>query len=220
MLNKRRNKMKNIFKYAIILAMLATIVNATSYRQHRVNIKALSTTEFELTDINFENPEIRDLKGKDFIVVSVREPGSDGRVYAVDKDGTIWWHGAISSGAGGGHLKNNKVVGGHETSNNIFKILAKRRFHMSKAHPAANGVNNMDFELQFTQDGQALHLGNTAAMSHGCIHVGRQDISALFKWAQVGMHVVIMRGPYKQSLSKEFNNFKEDIKDYNAETGQ
>jgi len=90
---------------------------------------------------------------------------------------------------------------------------------MSKTHPAANGIDNMDFELQFTQDGQALHLGNTAAMSHGCIHVGRQDISALFKWAHVGMPVVIMRGHYKQFLKQEVEQFKEDIKEYDAETG-
>lgn len=90
---------------------------------------------------------------------------------------------------------------------------------MSETHPDPNGINNMDFELQFTQDGEALHLGNTAAMSHGCIHVGRQDISALFKWAKVGMPVVVMRGHYKQFLNKEVEEFKEDIKAYDAETG-
>lgn len=193
-------------------------IEATEYRKHRVNIKALSATKFELTDINFENPKIVDLKGKDFFVVSVREPGSDGRVYAVDRDGTIWWNGKISSGAGGGHLvkKNGKSVpqGGHETNNNLFHVLAKRRFHMSSTHPSADGVNNMDFEIQFTHDGQALHLGNTAAMSHGCIHVGRQDIAPLFKWAKVGMPVVIMRGSYLQFLKQELETFQKDIKDY------
>jgi hypothetical protein len=90
---------------------------------------------------------------------------------------------------------------------------------MSKTHPNPSGVNNMDFELQFTPDGQALHLGNTAAMSHGCIHVDRQDISALFKWATVGMPVVVMRGSYKQFLAKEVKQFKEDLKEYDAEEG-
>ena len=204
----------------LVFAVLTGIAEATEYRKHRVNIKALSATKFELTDVNHKNPHIRDLTGKDFIVVSVREPGSDGRMYAVDRDGTIWWHGTISSGAGGGHLKNNKrVVGGHETNNNIFKILAKRRFHMSQTHPSANGINNMDFELLFTQDGQALHLGNTAAMSHGCIHVGRQDIAPLFKWAKVGIPVVVMRGHYNQFLVQEVAQFKEDLKEYDAATG-
>lgn len=206
-----------------ILLLSTVLLYGTTYRNHRVNIRPLSATKFELTDVNHENPHIVDFRGKDFIVVSVREPGSDGEMYAVDKDGTIWWHGTISSGAGGGHLekRNGKLVpvGGHETNNNIFHILLKRRYHMSKTHPDPNGINNMDFELQFTQDGQALHLGNTQAMSHGCIHVGRQDISALFKWARVGMPVVVMRGHYRQFLQKEVEQFHKDIKEYDAEKG-
>jgi hypothetical protein len=210
--------LKKIMLSILIIGCFLSVSSATEFRKHRVNIKALSTTQFELTDINFANPKMVDLKGQDFFVVSVREPGSDGRVYAVDKDGTIWWNGVISSGAGGGHLesKNTKLVpsGGHETSNNLFHVLAKRRFHMSKTHPSANGVNNMDFEIQFTQDGQALHLGNTAMMSHGCIHVGRQDIAALFTWAKVGMPVIVMRGPYMQFLQQEVKQFENDIKNY------
>jgi len=198
-------------------------IDATSYRKHRVNVKPLTRTSFEVTDVNSENPHVVELKGKDFFVISVREPGSDGRVYAVDRDGTIWWMGIISSGAGGGTLvkKGNKLVprGGHETSNNIFKILLKRRFHMSKTHPNPNGVNNMDFELLFTQDGEALHLGNTAAMSHGCIHVGRQNISTLFKWAKVGMPVVVMRGSYYPFVQDEITEFKKDLKAFDRETG-
>jgi len=210
--------MKKMVLGVLVLLCLVNIAEATEYRKHRVNIKALSTTKFEMTDTNWENPKIVDLKGKDFFVVSVREPGSDGRVYAVDSDGTIWWNGQISSGAGGGRLieKEGKLIpkGGHETNNDLFYVLAKRRFHMSSTHPSADGVNNMDFEIQFTHDGQALHLGNIAAMSHGCIHVGRQDISPLFKWAKVGMPVVIMRGNYIQHLNEEIKAFQKDIKTY------
>ncbi len=210
--------MKKIMLGLFVLCTFFTMAEATHFRKHRVNIRPLSTTKFELTDVNFEHPRVVDLTGKDFFVVSVREPGSDGTVYAVDRDGTIWWHGQISSGAGGGHLEKigtkEKVVGGHETSNNIFHVLAKRRFHMSKTHPDPRGIDNMDFEIQFTPDGQALHLGNTAMMSHGCIHVGRQDIGPLFKWAKIGMPVVIMRGHYKQFLKEEIHEFKEEIKEY------
>jgi len=210
--------MTKILLGVLVLLCLVSAAEATEYRKHRVNIKALSTTKFEMTDTNWENPKIVDLKGKDFFVVSVREPGSDGRVYAVDSDGTIWWNGQISSGAGGGQLieKKGKLIpkGGHETNNDLFHVLAKRRFHMSSTHPSADGVNNMDFEIQFTHDGQALHLGNIAGMSHGCIHVGRQDIAALFKWAKVGMPVVIMRGNYIQHLNEEIKAFKRDIKAY------
>ncbi len=211
--------MKRVILLAFALLSLLVTAEATEYRKHRVNIKALTATKFELTDVNHQNPTHRDLKGKDFIVVSVREPGSDGKMYAVDSDGTIWWHADISSGAGGGKLvkKSGKDVvdGGHETNNNIFKVLLKRRFHMSAAHPSPDGINNMDFELRFTQDGQALHLGNIYGMSHGCIHVGRQDIGALFKWVHVGMPVVIMRGNYRQHLNEEVRQFQRDIKAYN-----
>ena len=215
--------MKKIVTIMILSIMVITASYSTGYRKHRVNIKPLSATKFELTDVNFKNPRVVNLSGKDFFVISVRESGSDGKVYAVDRDGTIWWYGTISSGAGGGKLvkKDGKLVpsGGHETNNNIFKVLAKRRFHMSKTHPSSDGVNNMDFEIQFTPDGQALHLGNTAMMSHGCIHVGRQDISALFKWAKVGMPVVVMRGHYSHFLLDEIKQFKEDIKEYDIEHG-
>ena len=215
--------MKKTLVLFLLSLFLLQAENFNHFRKHRVNIKALSTTKFELTDVNHQNPHIVDLSGKDFFVVSVREPGSDGQVYAVDRDGTIWWHGKISSGAGGGKLvkENGKLVpeGGHETNNNIFKVLAKRRFHMSKTHPDPSGVDNMDFEVQFTPDGQALHLGNTAAMSHGCIHVGRQDIGALFKWAKVGMPVVVMRGHYKQFLQQEVRQFQEDLREYDIERG-
>jgi len=202
----------------LLLLIATTSLSATQYRKHRVNIRPLSVTRFELTDIHHQHPRIVDLKGKDFFVISVREPGSDGEVYAVDRDGTIWWHGTISSGAGGGHLtkRGNHLVptGGHETNNNLFHVLAKRRFHMSSTHPDPSGRNNMDFEIQFTRDGQALHLGHTNHMSHGCIHVGLHDIAPLFKWARVGMPVVVMRGHYRPFLSAEVNRFKDDIKHY------
>jgi hypothetical protein len=51
-------------------------------------------------------------------------------------------------------------------------------------------------------------------MSHGCIHVGRQDIAALFTWAKVGMPVIVMRGPYMQFLQQEVKQFENDIKNY------
>ncbi len=215
--------MKKTVLILLVSISILTILEATQFRKHRVNIKALSATKFELTDVHFEHPRIVDFKGKDFFVVSVHEPGSDGRVYAVDKDGTIWWNGRISSGAGGGHLekRGTKLVprGGHETNNDLFHVLAKRRFHMSSTHPSKNGVNNMDFEIQFTRDGQALHLGNIAMMSHGCIHVARQDIAPLFKWAKVGMPVIIIRGHYKQFLKMEIDQFNEDVREYSREMG-
>ena len=49
-----------------------------------------SKTMFTLVSDNGHEKELN-LKGKEFIVVSVRERGSDGRFYAVDKDGVVVW---------------------------------------------------------------------------------------------------------------------------------
>jgi len=200
--------MKKVLTILLTLLIGTTLLEAKFKAKHHANITPLTATKFEVTDINHANPKIVDLTGKDFILVSVREPGSDGEVYAVDSDGTIWWHGKISSGAPG-----------HETHNGIFHILLKRRFHMSSKYPDPRGINNMDFELQFTPDGQALHLGNNRAYSHGCIHVPRQDISALFKWAHVGMPVVVMRGHYRQFLKEEIDEFARDVAEYDRMMG-
>lgn len=203
--------LKKIYTLVMTTLLLGTLAQANEKREVVVSkfkhqaktITPLSITEFKVKDKN-GNTKIVNLKGKKFVVVSVSEPGSEGKSYAVDEDGTIWWVDKIASGA----------YGGHETPTGIFSVLLKRRYHMSKAHPSANGVNNMDFEMQFTQDGDALHLGNTRALSHGCIHVGRKDVEAMFKWVTVGTKVIIMRGHYAQFLNEELKGFQEDIKDY------
>ena len=203
--------MKKIFTIIMATLLLGTLVQANEERQVVVSkfkhqaktITPLSITEFKVTD-KHGNTKIVNLKGKKFVVVSVSEPGSEGKSYAVDEDGTIWWVDKISSGA----------YGGHETPNGIFPIILKRRYHMSAAHPSASGINNMDFEMLFTNQGHALHLGNTKALSHGCIHIGRKDVEAMFKWVDTHTKVVIMRGNYGQFLNQELKAFQEDIKAY------
>jgi hypothetical protein len=144
----------------------------------------LSKTEFAV--LNKEGTEkLVDLKGKDFIVISLREKGADGVAYAIDRDGVVWWAAPISSGAKG-----------HETPSGVFKVLRKERHHMSRQFPDPKGVNNMDFSLFFTNAGHALHMGNTNAMSHGCIHVGEKGASTMFKWAGHGTTVVVTREHY------------------------
>lgn len=125
------------------------------------------------------------LRGEDFIVVSVREPGSDGRFYAVDRDGTVWWSGTITSGASA-----------FRSPSGIFRILKKKRYHMSMAYPDEKGINNMDYMMQFTKQGHALHKGSTKWLSHGCIHIDPKDIPVLYRWSHVGMRVVITRESY------------------------
>jgi len=208
---KKGKEMTKILTLVLAVFLAGNVVEAneekqvlvSKFKQQAKTITPLSITEFEVQD-KHGNVKIVNLKGKKFVVVSVSEPGSEGKSYAVDEDGTIWWVDKISSGA----------YGGHETPNGIFPILLKRRYHMSGAHPSANGVNNMDFEMLFTNQGHALHLGNTKALSHGCIHVGRKDVEAMFKWVDTDTTVVIMRGSYGQFLNQELKSFQEDIKAY------
>ena len=208
---------KSLFTKNLFLVLLtACLITSSSLSEEKrqvlvskfieqpVDIKPLSITKFEVTDKKSGKKKIVDLTGEKIIVVSVSEPGSEGKSYAVDEDGTIWWVDEISSGA----------YGGHETPSGIFHVLLKRRYHMSATHPSADGKNNMDFEMLFTHDGIALHLGNTRALSHGCIHVGRKDVEAMFKWVEVGTKVVIMRGEYGHFLNEEIEAFQRDLKAY------
>lgn len=198
-------------KIVLATSLLVTLVQSnekrevvvSKFKHQATTITPLSITKFEIKDKDGKT-KVVNLKGKKFVVVSVSEPGSEGKSYAVDEDGTIWWVDKISSGA----------YGGHETPNGIFPILLKRRYHMSAAHPSPDGKNNMDFEMLFTNQGHALHLGNTRALSHGCIHVGRKDVEAMFKWVDLKTKVVIMRGSYGQFLNQELEAFKKDIKAY------
>lgn len=203
--------MKKIYAIVIVTFLLGTSLFAnekrevvvSKFKKQATTITPLSITEFEIKDKNGNTKRVN-LKGKKFVVVSVSEPGSEGKSYAVDEEGTIWWVDTISSGA----------YGGHETPNGIFPIILKRRYHMSAAHPSKDGKNNMDFEMLFTNQGHALHLGNTRALSHGCIHVGRKDVETMFKWVDLKTKVVIMRGDYRQFLDQELEAFKKDIKAY------
>ncbi len=203
--------MKKIMKIVLATSLLVTLVQSnekrevvvSKFKHQATTITPLSITEFEIKDKDGKT-KVVNLKGTKFVVVSVSEPGSEGKSYAVDEDGTIWWVDKISSGA----------YGGHETPNGIFPIILKRRYHMSAAHPSPDGKNNMDFEMLFTNQGHALHLGNTRALSHGCIHVGRKDVEAMFKWVDLKTKVVIMRGSYGQFLNQELEAFKKDIKAY------
>ena len=144
----------------------------------------LSKTEFTYINQKGTEHEI-DLTGKDFILVSVREEDSDGRFYAVDRDGTVWLSGGISSG--------EEV---EFTPSGKWKVLRKERLYTSKEFPEEDGSNNMDYSLFFTYRGHALHKGNIDKTSHGCIHVDHADIQMLYKWAGLHMPVLVTRHRY------------------------
>jgi len=162
--------------------------NVTKAEQAKLDkaskVKPLSKTKFWVTRDNGNEYEM-DLLGKNFLVVSLREKGADGIIYAVDKDGLVWWAENISSG---------KM--GHETPSSIYPMLFKKKEHMSAQYENRNGRNNMDLSLWFTYRGHAIHLGNPNAPSHGCIHVGRRGAEALFDWANTETKIVITREHY------------------------
>ena len=162
----------------------------------------LSKTEF--TYINEEGIEKGiDLTGKDFILVSVREEDSDGRFYAVDKDGTVWLSGGISSGEEAGFTPSGK-----------WKVVRKIRYYTSKEFPEEDGSNNMDYSLFFTWKGHALHKGNINSTSHGCIHVGHADIQVLYKWADLHMPVLVTRHRYMTYARPDLKRIYGAVKNY------
>ncbi len=152
---------------------------------HSKEVIPVSKTLFKIISDKGEQKEVS-LKGKEFIVVSVRERGSDGRFYAVDRDGNVWFTGPITSGAND-----------FPTPSGIYTVLRKKRYYMSKDFPDPSGINNMDYSIFFTHRGHALHKGNVDWMSHGCIHISPKHIPTLFHWAKINQtKVVITRNTY------------------------
>ncbi|CAA6801177.1 MAG: L,D-transpeptidase [uncultured Sulfurovum sp.] len=145
----------------------------------------LSKTTFRERDLITGQSSIVDLTDKSFIVVSVREKGSDGRFYAIDRDGTVWWSGTITSG-----------TMEYRTPSGIFRIFQKKRYHMSKEFPSDDGINNMDYMMKFTLNGHALHKGSVGWLSHGCIHIDPKDVPIIYNWSDHKTKVVITRQSY------------------------
>jgi len=198
-------------KMWVLMAVMVVGMGIAEAADAKSKVFPLSKTKFAVVG-NDGKEHVEDLSGQDFIVTSLREKGADGLAYAVDRDGVVWWAAVISSGAKG-----------HETPSGIFTIFRKERFYMSKAHPDSRGINNMDFSLWFTQQGHAIHMGNSNAMSHGCIHVGKKGAKTMFDWATKNKtKVVVTREHYlpfvyydlRKSGYKEHANTPAYIKQY------
>ena len=159
----------------------------------------LSKTLFQVIHLQSGKERLVDLSGKDFILVSVREEGSDGRFYAVDRDGTVWWSGVVTSGAPQ-----------FRSPSGVFSIIQKKRHHMSTLYPDESGVNNMDYMMKFTKKGHALHEGSVDWMSRGCIHVAPKDVPVIYKWSQYGMPVVITRHSYMPFAKEDLRRIYPD----------
>ncbi|MEY3089893.1 MAG: hypothetical protein RL113_209 [Pseudomonadota bacterium] len=188
-------------KIIFIFSMLIfSILNA---EEQPVPLPIIGTETIPLSKTVFKSLEkggekIVDLTGENFIVVSVREFGSDGRFYAVDRDGTVWWSSAITSGAEE-----------YRTPSGIFTIFQKKRYHMSNLYPDENGTNNMDYMMKFKDDGTALHSGDVDWLSHGCIHIDPKDVPVIYNWSNYETKVVVTRHTYmpfaKEDLDLIYN---------------
>jgi lipoprotein-anchoring transpeptidase ErfK/SrfK len=174
---------KKLFIFASLLIIGVANENDEPLPLKGIETMPLSKTMFQL--FKKDGEKIVDLSGKNFIVVSVRERGSDGRFYAVDRDGTVWWSGPVTSGAPE-----------FRSPSGIFTIFQKKRYHMSTLWPDDSGVNNMDYMMKFTKGGHALHKGSVDWMSHGCIHIDPKDVPVIYNWSTFKTKVVITRHSY------------------------
>lgn len=166
----------------------------------------ISKTVFKVIDLKSGDSKRVDLTGKNFILVSVREEGSDGRFYAVDSDGTVWWSGSITSG-----------TPEFRSPSGIFPIIQKKRYHMSKDFPDESGINNMDYMMKFTHYGHALHKGSVKWMSHGCIHIDPKDVPVIYKWADFDTQIVVTRHSYMPYAQKDLVKIYLDRKRWSNE---
>ncbi|MEA1954225.1 MAG: L,D-transpeptidase family protein [Campylobacterota bacterium] len=92
--------------------------------------------------------------------------------------------------------------------------MRKERFYTSKAYPEADGSNNMDYSLFFTKWGHALHKGNIEKTSHGCVHIKHSDIKMLFRWAKMGMPILVTRHRYMHYARSDLRRIYTSVKKY------
>jgi len=106
---------------------------------------------------------------------------SEQRAYAYE-DGYVVFSGRISSG-----------VEGRETPEGSFRVLEKKRYHLSNMWPRPNGGAKMHYMLRLTYDGIAMHLGYVPdrPASHGCIRMQNGFAQKMFAWAEVGTPVTV-----------------------------
>lgn len=95
--------------------------------------------------------------------------------------------------------------GRHEGENNLTPVIDKgalsswkrKRDYKSATYPQPNGGAPMNFAL-FLEDhlAVAFHEGDTAAQSHGCIHLSGTEAGWLFDWAGTSPVAVSIAGPH------------------------
>jgi lipoprotein-anchoring transpeptidase ErfK/SrfK len=128
---------------------------------------------------------------------------SEQRAYAYE-DGSLLFDGRISSG-----------IEGRETPTGEYTVLEKKRYHRSNMWPRPNGGAKMHYMLRLTYDGIAMHLGpvpNRPA-SHGCIRMKNGFAQRMFKWARVGIPVVVEGDAQEYLSGKRTKRYRETVYD-------
>jgi lipoprotein-anchoring transpeptidase ErfK/SrfK len=128
---------------------------------------------------------------------------SEQRAYAYE-DGSLLFDGRISSG-----------IEGRETPTGEYTVLEKKRYHRSNMWPRPNGGAKMHYMLRLTYDGIAMHLGpvpNRPA-SHGCIRMKNGFAQRMFKWARVGIPVVVEGDAQEYLFRKRARKYKGTVYD-------
>ncbi|NPA50258.1 MAG: L,D-transpeptidase family protein [Epsilonproteobacteria bacterium] len=120
------------------------------------------------------------LWGERYIVVDLTKQ----RAYAIEDD-RVLFSGKVSTGKRG-----------YETPTGVYRILEKKRKHVSNLYPKPNGGAKMPYMMRLTWSGIAMHQGYTPnyRASHGCIRLKRGFARRLYRWAKVGMRVVVKEG--------------------------
>ena len=185
--------------FMLLVSLTAGMANEESGILPIKGIETMPLSKTSFVQFKHDREKIVDLSGKNFIVVSVREAGSDGRFYAVDRDGTVWWSGPVTSGAEE-----------YRSPSGIFTIFQKKRYHMSTEWPDESGVNNMDYMMKFTKNGHALHKGSVDWMSHGCIHIDPKDVPVIYNWSNYRTKVVVTRHSYMPYASEDLKRIYAD----------
>ena len=140
---------------------------------------------------NTDTTEIHNIDS-DFVLISLNERGA-GRFYYVDAQqagNSVVWTYRVAAGS----------PGDFDTPSGVFKIYHKKKKWMSTKYPEPSGINNMNYSM-FFNGGIAMHQGSVNHLSHGCVHLRKDDAKKLFNNTGVGTPVIITRESYIPFLS-------------------
>ena len=131
------------------------------------------------------------------------------RAYAYE-DGSVRFSGRISSGKKG-----------RETPAGEYHILEKERYHISNLWPRPHGGAKMPYMLRLSNDGIAMHLGHVPhyPASHGCVRMQNGFAQKMYRWAKVGMLVLIEGSGAEYMAWKHAKRYRGSSRGYDENYG-